>query len=110
MNRNAEFVRRPENTKIAGVCGAIADYANINATVIRIIFVIAALLFYGMVGIAYIVMIFVIPKKETIPIKIQSTIQEEKKNNTIPNICPLCKSPTNSQLSICEWCGNQLNN
>lgn len=57
-------MRRSKHDKvIAGVCGGIADYLNIDPTIIRLGFVFAT--FFGGIGpIAYIVGIFVMPEKE----------------------------------------------
>lgn len=51
-----------DDKKILGVCGGLAEYLDIDATIIRILFV---LLFFsfGTGLLAYIVMWFVIPKK-----------------------------------------------
>ncbi|MFC4557496.1 PspC domain-containing protein [Virgibacillus kekensis] len=50
---------------IKGVCGGIAEYFNIDPTIVRIIFV--ALAFAGGASIyAYIIAIFVIPKEQDV--------------------------------------------
>ncbi|NMA79059.1 MAG: PspC domain-containing protein [Clostridiales bacterium] len=54
------FRSRTDRT-IAGICGGIAQYANIDPTVVRVL----AVIFASMGGfglIAYIVLIFVIPE------------------------------------------------
>jgi phage shock protein C len=48
--------------KIAGVCGGIAEYFNIDATLVRILWVL--FMFFGGSGIlAYIICALIIPKK-----------------------------------------------
>ncbi len=48
--------------KIAGVCGGIAEYFNIDSTLIRLIFVIA--IFFGGAGIpAYLIAWIIMPRK-----------------------------------------------
>ncbi|MEM6476499.1 MAG: PspC domain-containing protein [Pseudomonadota bacterium] len=41
------------NAKLAGVCGGIANYANVDAMIVRLAFVIAALVSVGTAGIVY---------------------------------------------------------
>ena len=51
------------NRKIGGVCGGIAEYFDKDPTIIRIAFVLVAILTHGLGIIAYFVMWLVIPKK-----------------------------------------------
>lgn len=48
------------NKKIAGVCGGIADWANIDASIVRIIFVAATILGAGSPVIVYILMALIL--------------------------------------------------
>ena len=48
--------------KIAGVCGGIAEYFNIDPTIVRLLWALISLA-YGTGIIAYIVCAFVIPEK-----------------------------------------------
>jgi phage shock protein C len=43
MNSNKKLTRSSRDRKIAGVCGGLAEFSGIDATVIRILFVILAL-------------------------------------------------------------------
>ena len=43
MNNDRRLTRSRRDRKIAGVCGGLADYSGIDATLIRILFVIIAL-------------------------------------------------------------------
>jgi phage shock protein C len=54
--------RSKENSVIAGVCGGIAEYMDIDPTIVRLAWVIFALCF-GSGILAYIVCIFVIPER-----------------------------------------------
>lgn len=40
-NNVKKLMRSTSNRKIAGVCGGVADYLNVDVTVVRIIFLIA---------------------------------------------------------------------
>lgn len=43
MNSNKRLTRSSRDRKLAGVCGGLAEFSGIDATVIRILFVILAL-------------------------------------------------------------------
>ncbi len=57
--------RIPAGALIAGVCTGIAAYFKIDVTLVRVGFVLAALVTKGTATIAYIVMMFVVPEAET---------------------------------------------
>ncbi len=65
--------RSEENSKLLGVCGGIAEYFDIDPTVVRIIWILS-LCFFGSGVIAYIVCALVMPKKSEIK-------ENNKKNN-----------------------------
>lgn len=46
---------------LTGVCGGIAEYMHVDATVVRIAFSIAAVLGVGAPGIIYIILVFIMP-------------------------------------------------
>lgn len=57
---------RSRNDKyIFGVCGGLADYFNIDATIIRILWFILTLSSFGIFGVAYLVGGLVIPLEST---------------------------------------------
>ncbi len=49
------------NRMISGVCGGMGEYFNIDATLVRIVWVLVALL-YGFGILAYLICILIIPK------------------------------------------------
>jgi phage shock protein C len=51
-----------DNRKIAGVCGGIAEYLNLDPTVVRVVWVIVALIF-GSGILAYLVAWLIMPKR-----------------------------------------------
>lgn len=55
--------RSETNRKICGVCGGIGEYFNIDPTVIRLIWVLAALASCGTGLLAYIIAAVVMPDK-----------------------------------------------
>lgn len=54
-----------KNRKIAGVCGGLADYFGIDATIIRIIWFVAAF-FYGTGFILYLAFWLIVPRERNI--------------------------------------------
>lgn len=62
-----KLVRSRTNRKLAGVIGGIAEYFNMDVSLLRIIFVIL-LIFTGFfpVGFIYIVATFIIPNEEDV--------------------------------------------
>ena len=59
---NKRLYRSKNEKKIAGVCGGMAEYFNIDQTLIRLAWVIFGLTF-GTGILAYIICAFVIPEK-----------------------------------------------
>lgn len=51
-----------QNRKIAGVCGGIGSYLNIDATLVRILWIIATIISFGTGILAYLICWLVIPK------------------------------------------------
>ena len=60
------LVRSTSNRVIGGVCGGVADYLNMDATLVRILTVLISL-FTGVPVILYIIALFVIPEGNTAP-------------------------------------------
>ena len=57
--------RNKEEKKIAGVCSGLADYFDVDVTIIRVAFVVAVMA--GLSGIlAYLILWIVVPAKPTI--------------------------------------------
>lgn len=54
-----------DGKKVAGVCGGIAEYFNIDPTLIRVIWAILILV-YGTGLLAYLICAFVFPKKSEV--------------------------------------------
>ncbi len=65
MQRNTDMARLTKSlsdTMIFGVCGGLAEYFNFDSTVVRIIFVVAAVLGVGSPILIYLVLALVMPK------------------------------------------------
>lgn len=64
--------------KIAGVCGGIGKYLEVDPTIIRIVFLVLAVL-YGFGVLAYIIMWAVIPKE---PVEVPEIKEETKEGES----------------------------
>ncbi len=57
---NKKLYKSRTNKKIAGVCGGIAEYLNIDPTIVRLVWVLATL-FVGCGILAYIIALIIMP-------------------------------------------------
>lgn len=63
FSHKKKLFRSREYKKIAGVCGGLARYFDVNPTMVRLVFVMATLLGYGSFILVYIAMMIVVPKE-----------------------------------------------
>ncbi len=61
MNNNKKLYKSTRDSMIAGVCGGIAEYFNIDSTIVRIIAAVL-MLSWGSGLILYIILAVVVPK------------------------------------------------
>lgn len=59
---NKKFYLSPTDKKIAGVCGGLAEYFEVDALIIRVLFL-AAILEFGTGLLAYFVLWILAPKR-----------------------------------------------
>ena len=59
---NKKLYRSKNNVKISGVCAGIAEYFGIDATIVRLIWVLGTLLNLFIVIVAYVACVFVVPE------------------------------------------------
>ncbi len=62
MSDYKALTRSRSNRMIAGVCAGLADYLNVDPTVIRLLFVLGFFALHGGLIIAYIIMAIVTPE------------------------------------------------
>lgn len=62
-----KLYRSTRDRKLFGVCGGLAEYMGVDATLLRILLIIVAVFSGGTVILVYIIAGFVIPKEETFP-------------------------------------------
>jgi phage shock protein C len=60
---NRKQLYRSDDAMLAGVCGGLAEYFNIDATLVRFVAVVLVLLGVGTPILAYLILLFVMPKK-----------------------------------------------
>lgn len=60
---SSRLLRSRTDKKLFGVCGGIAEYLNLDPTLVRVAFVIATLMSFGPLVLAYLALAFVIPKE-----------------------------------------------
>lgn len=61
-NNPKKLYRSMTDRRIAGVCGGLAEYFDIDPTVVRLLFVLGVLVGGGTL-LAYLVMMFVVPEQ-----------------------------------------------
>jgi phage shock protein PspC (stress-responsive transcriptional regulator) len=63
--RGKRLFRNPDGAMIAGVCNGIASYFGVDVTLVRIAFVLVAVLSRGAGIIIYVAMMFIVPEART---------------------------------------------
>jgi len=78
-----------EGEMIAGVCNGLAAYFGVDPTIVRLIFVVLLVLSSGLFGIAYLVLMFVVPAAKTpeeraaargLPFNAQELVEQTKRH------------------------------
>ena len=66
--RPRRLTRSNRNKMIAGVCGGLADYLDMDPTVVRVLYILVSILSAAFPGVvAYIVLMFLMPPPEQVP-------------------------------------------
>jgi phage shock protein C len=65
-NGKRRLTRSAQHKMIAGVCGGLADYFNLDVTIVRVAYVLISILSVAFPGIlAYIILMFVMPPPDS---------------------------------------------
>ena len=65
METNGKKLKRSLDRKLAGVCGGLADYFNLDPTIVRVLYGVLTILTSIIFGIiVYIIMAIVVPEEE----------------------------------------------
>lgn len=75
MDTTKKLYRVNEGKMLAGICAGLAEYANMDVTIVRVLWVVLSLFGAGLI--LYIILIFVIP------IKPNNVNQEVKPDNKV---------------------------
>jgi phage shock protein C len=60
-----KLCRSNTDKMIAGVCGGLGEYLNVDPTLIRLLFVLAVLAGFGSSVLLYIIMMVIVPLQDT---------------------------------------------
>ena len=66
MNEPKKLYRIEDGAKVAGVCGGLAEYFNIDANIIRLVWAVLTVCGVGSGILVYIVAALVLPKKSDV--------------------------------------------
>ena len=66
MENVKTLTRSKSNRRIAGVCAGLADYLNMDPTVVRLLFVLGFFALNGGLVVAYIIMAIVTPEESVV--------------------------------------------
>lgn len=66
MHETKRLYRIEQNAKLAGVCGGVGEYFNIDANLVRLIWVIITLCSVGLGLVAYLAAALLLPKKSDV--------------------------------------------
>lgn len=61
LNQHKQLIRSQQNKKLLGVCGGIAEYMGWDATVVRLVTVLALIPLHLTVVLAYIILAAIMP-------------------------------------------------
>ncbi len=73
-------ITRSSNKMIAGVCSGIAEHFGLNTSAVRIIFAIALILSFFTFGIAYLILMIILPTSSSAD-TYKERMQEKLRNN-----------------------------
>lgn len=59
---NKKLYRSKDNVKISGVCAGIAEYFNVDATIIRLLWVLGTLMNFFIGIVAYVACVMIVPE------------------------------------------------
>ena len=65
-SRHGALTRSPDDRWIAGICGGLAEYTGIDATLIRVVLLVATILGAGSLIVIYLVCWLLIPKAPSV--------------------------------------------
>ncbi len=74
----AKLTRSSKDKVISGVCGGLAEHFGLSASAVRIVFVLLLFLTFSAAGIAYLILMFLLPASSNVE-KYKERMQERLK-------------------------------
>jgi phage shock protein PspC (stress-responsive transcriptional regulator) len=73
--KGKRLYRSADDRKLAGICGGLGEYLDCDPTLVRVAWVVLTFLSAGVAILAYLVLIFIIPKEDELrsPAKVVNT-------------------------------------
>ena len=62
-SESKKLYRSRANRLLGGVCGGLGEFFGVDPTVVRVVFVLGALLGFGSFFLLYIIMLFIVPEE-----------------------------------------------
>lgn len=56
-----KLIRSSKDRVLAGICGGLGEYFNIDVTIVRLIMVVLAVFSFGSIALAYLIAMLIIP-------------------------------------------------
>jgi phage shock protein C len=76
--QNNRLYRSTENKMIAGVCGGLAEFFGLDPTLVRLVFVVLALL-GGHGLLIYLILWIIVPNRSAIPAGVSDTLPDSNR-------------------------------
>jgi len=88
---NKRLTRSKEDRMVAGVCGGIANYLDLDPTLVRLVFVALSLMSGGQGLIIYIIMMLVVPEEssEKAKPKRRAVLEEDEEQSLVRSSIPV---------------------
>jgi phage shock protein C len=88
MNTQKRLYRSTQERMFAGVCGGIAEYLDVDPTLVRLFFVALTLLSGGQGLLIYIVLMLVVPERPEENHKLKNEGQEDTEQSVVQSTMP----------------------
>jgi phage shock protein C len=93
---NTQLMRSRNDRMIAGVCGGLASYLNIDPVLVRLVFALG-IFFGGLTPLVYLVMLIVMPEERVATTSVQTFTAQNSQYNAASPVQQSYQGPTN------EW-------
>ena len=85
-SESKKLYRSRANRLLGGICGGLGEFFGVDPTVVRVVFVLGALLGFGSFILLYIIMLFIVPEEtsgspSSLPVTPPEPPQEQSPEN-----------------------------